>query len=180
MSIDHSHVAFSIVNQMHAMVAYWDTNDRCLFSNVAYQRWFNKTLEEMATISLQDLLGPDLYALNLPYLQGVMRGEKQVFEHTLARASDEPHRYLTTYIPDVEEGVVCGFSVHVTELPVPPKPMEWLPVCSNCKDVQAATGDWYSFEEYFSKLSKVNFTHGLCPKCLPHFFPNTDFEKKAS
>ncbi|WP_395744650.1 PAS domain-containing protein [Prosthecobacter sp.] len=171
MSIDPCQVAFSIVNQMHAMMAYWDTRERCLFSNRAYQQWFGKTPEEIASISMHDLLGPELYTLNRPYLQGVMRGEKQIFERTLRQASGVSRRFLATYLPDMEEGVVCGFSVHATELPTLPAPQEWLPICSNCKDIRSPSGVWYPVEEHLFTHSKINFTHGLCPKCLPRYFP---------
>lgn len=171
MSIDLSHVAFSILNQMHAMVSYWDTSERCLFSNQAYQKWFGKTPDEMAAISMRDLLGPELYELNRPYLQGVMRGEKQIFERTLHHSSGTARRFLATYIPDEEEGVVCGFSAHVTELPAPTASQEWLSICSNCKDIRSANGEWHPVEEYFFMHSNANFTHGLCPRCMPRYFP---------
>ncbi len=62
-----SYVAFSIVDHISAMVAYWDFNERCVFSNDAYREWFGISPEQMVGMSLEELLGP-LYEKNLPAL----------------------------------------------------------------------------------------------------------------
>lgn len=77
-SADPAQLALRAVNQISAMVAYWDSEQRCLFSNEAYREWFGKSPAEMLGMSMQDLLGP-LYALNLPYIHGALRGEPQQF-----------------------------------------------------------------------------------------------------
>ena len=41
-----SYVALSIVNHISAMVAYWDCNQRCVFSNDAYREWFGTSPEQ--------------------------------------------------------------------------------------------------------------------------------------
>ena len=181
MSVDLCQAAFSIVNHMHAMVAYWTADERCTFSNHSYQSWFGKTPEEMAGISLQELLGPSLYDLNRPHIQGVLRGEKQIFERHLTHStSGVTQRFLATYTPDVVEDVVRGFSAHATELPVQIRLHEWLPICANCKDIQAATGEWHPVEEYLWQHSAITFTHGLCPKCMPRYFPSADAVVKSA
>jgi PAS domain-containing protein len=180
MSLDLCQVALSIVNQMHAMVAYWTADERCTFSNRAYQRWFDKSPEEMAKISLQELLGSSVYELNNTHIQGALRGEKQVFERHLTGSSGATQRFLATYTPDVVEDVVLGFSAHVTELPSQIRLREWLPICANCKDIRTATGEWHPIEEYLWQYSAITFTHGLCPKCMPHYFPSANAEMKPS
>lgn len=175
MTVDHCQVAFNIVNQMHAMVAYWDADERCVFSNHSYQTWFDKNSQEMAGISMQELLGPALYKLNHSHIQGALRGEKQIFERRLTHSrSGETLRFLTTYTPDPAGDAVRGFSVHAVELPTQTRLQEWLPICSSCKDIRTTSGEWYSLEDYFSRHSSITFTHGLCPKCMPRYFPSTD------
>ncbi|MFC5454161.1 PAS domain-containing protein [Prosthecobacter fluviatilis] len=171
MTPDKCQKAFSIINQIHALIAYWDADERCVFSNRAYQTWFRKSPEQMTDISMQDLLGPVVYSQNLPHIRAALRGEKQVFERQLTDSGDITRRFVATYTPDVAEGTVRGFSVHATELPAQPHFSEWLPICASCKDVQLSTGQWLPVEDYLFQCSSFNFTHGLCPKCLPRYFP---------
>ncbi len=43
---------------------------------------------------------------------------------------------------------------------------EILPICSSCKKIRDDAGYWHSVEQYFSRHSKRDFTHGLCPACF--------------
>lgn len=42
-------------------------------------------------------------------------------------------------------------------------------ICAWCKLIQSAPGDWTTFEHYFSTQKGIEFTHGICPKCLAAF-----------
>jgi DNA-binding NtrC family response regulator len=44
-----------------------------------------------------------------------------------------------------------------------------LPICSGCKQIRAADGTWQPIEQYLFEHSEVQFTHGLCPKCVTYF-----------
>lgn len=46
-----------------------------------------------------------------------------------------------------------------------------LPICSYCKKVRDDKGDWKQIESYISEHSELFFTHGLCPECLAHHYP---------
>ncbi len=43
-----------------------------------------------------------------------------------------------------------------------------LPICSACKKIRNARGDWTRLEEYIREHSHADFTHGLCPDCVTH------------
>lgn len=58
------------------MLAYWDASLRCRFANRAYESWFGVSPEELIGRHMSELLGP-LYELNLPYIEGALRGEPQ-------------------------------------------------------------------------------------------------------
>lgn len=107
--------ALRVVNQISAMVAYWDTDQRCVFSNDAYRQWFGKAPERMVGMTMKDLLGP-LYEKNLPYIRGALAGEQQVFERRIHLPNGETRDSVATYTPDVRHGVVQGFSVHVADV----------------------------------------------------------------
>jgi len=46
-----------------------------------------------------------------------------------------------------------------------------LPICCKCKNIrddsgkEPGTGDWIRLEEYLSRHSKIDVSHGLCPNC---------------
>lgn len=46
-----------------------------------------------------------------------------------------------------------------------------IPICAHCKKVRNDTGYWQQVEEYIAKHTAALFTHGLCPECVPIFFP---------
>lgn len=106
-----------VTDHVTAMLAYWDRNLICRFANNAYYEWFNKTREEMIDrIHISELLGP-LYEKNLPYINNVLAGRKQVFEREIPLPDGSGVRHsLATYIPDIVNGQVIGFFVHVADI----------------------------------------------------------------
>lgn len=49
-----------------------------------------------------------------------------------------------------------------------------IPICSSCKKVRDDTGYWGQVEEYISARTEADFTHGLCPDCLEHYYDEMD------
>jgi PAS domain S-box-containing protein len=90
----------------------------CRFANAAYREWFGKTREEMVDkMTIKELLGP-LYEKNLPYISGALAGKNQTFEREIPLPSDAGGlRYsLANYFPDIVNGKVRGFFVHVADI----------------------------------------------------------------
>jgi len=108
-------VSLRVVNHIPAMIAYWDSSEKCVFSNDAYLVWFGREPSSMIGMSLAQLLGP-LYALNLPYIKGALRGERQMFERQIPLPGGEVRDTIATYTPDIIDGVVLGFSAHVADV----------------------------------------------------------------
>jgi ligand-binding sensor domain-containing protein len=52
-----------------------------------------------------------------------------------------------------------------------------LPICSYCKKVRDDAGYWDQVEEYITKRSQAQFSHGICPDCLKEHFPQ--YEEKV-
>ena len=46
-----------------------------------------------------------------------------------------------------------------------------LPICSSCKKIRDDKGYWNSLEQYISRHSDAEFSHGLCPACATRMFP---------
>ena len=45
-----------------------------------------------------------------------------------------------------------------------------LTVCSHCKKIKNDEETWCGYDEYFSKNSKILFSHGLCPSCMKEHY----------
>ncbi len=105
-----------VVDSVPAMLAYWDSSLRCRFANGAYERWFGISPKALIGKHISELLGP-LYKLNLPYIEAVLRGQPQEFEREIPDPAGGPPRHsLANYVPDVVDGVVRGFFVHVADV----------------------------------------------------------------
>lgn len=110
-----SNIAMRVTNQVTAMLAYWNTNQVCLFANDAYLDWFGKSGRQVMGMTMQELLGP-LYEKNLPYITAAMNGERQVFEREIRTPSGEIRHSIATYTPDIVDGQVRGIIVHVADV----------------------------------------------------------------
>ena len=106
----------SLLDHLEAMVAYWDKDEKCRFANSAYESWFGKTRAQMIGITLQQLLGPELYKMNSPYRVAAYAGQVQVFERTLTTPQGEIRHSLATYTPHMVDGQVQGIFAHVTDV----------------------------------------------------------------
>jgi hypothetical protein len=42
-----------------------------------------------------------------------------------------------------------------------------LPICAWCKKIRTQSGDWTKLEAYITAHSEANFSHCVCPECLP-------------
>jgi PAS domain S-box-containing protein len=105
-----------LVDHVPSMLAYWDRDLRCRFANRAYERWFGVDPDSLVGTSIRELLGPDLFAANEPYIRAALRGEQQVFERVVPGPGGIRRHSLATYIPDVRGDEVMGFIAHVTEV----------------------------------------------------------------
>jgi PAS domain S-box-containing protein len=195
MAIDPAQAALIAVNHISAMIAYWDAEQRCVFSNDAYREWFGRTPKEMIGMTMAELLGP-LYVLNQPYIEGALAGRKQIFERRIPLPGGGVKDSIATYIPDVIEGKVRGFWAHVADVTsiVEREAMlertirerdaalaevnalrGLLPICASCKSIKDEQGEWRSIEAYVSERSNARFSHGICPTCFAKLYPSVKF-----
>jgi len=42
-----------------------------------------------------------------------------------------------------------------------------IPICSYCHQIRDDDGVWERMESYVSKYTKAQFSHGICPECVP-------------
>jgi CheY-like chemotaxis protein len=53
----------------------------------------------------------------------------------------------------------------------------FLPTCAHCKKIRDEQGTWHGLETYITEHSEAQFSHGLCPDCIPTYFP--DYHPKS-
>lgn len=49
-----------------------------------------------------------------------------------------------------------------------------VPICAHCKKIRDDAGYWHQVETYVHDHTEAEFSHGLCPDCIPQFFPNPE------
>jgi PAS domain S-box-containing protein len=47
-----------------------------------------------------------------------------------------------------------------------------LPICANCKKIRDDKGYWEQVEAYVSRHTDARFSHGICPDCMSHMYPD--------
>lgn len=105
-----------LIDSLPAMIGYWDHNGRNVIANDAYVEFFGMTPDEIRGRHIEDVLGEEVYALNLPYITRVLAGEEQLFERTLLDQNGLTRYTQASYIPDIVHGKVRGFYVLVTDV----------------------------------------------------------------
>lgn len=105
-----------LLDHVPAMLAYWDADGRNVVANAAYREWFGLEPAAIRGMHMRDLLGEEVYAQNLPYIEGALSGEEQFFDRTLTDAGGRVRRTQAAYIPDVVDGDTAGFFVLVTDV----------------------------------------------------------------
>ena len=109
-------VFHAVLDRLPAMVAYWDRDLRNVIANDAYVEWFGITPAQMRGIHIREVLGERVFAMNLPYIEGALAGEEQLFDRTLVDTLGRTRHTQASYVPDIVDGEVRGFSGLVTDV----------------------------------------------------------------
>jgi PAS domain S-box-containing protein len=177
----------AVVDTVPAMLAYWNASQHCVFANRAYIKWFGVRPEELIGHTLEELLGPTLYPLNLPHIEGALRGEPQEFEREIPDPSGgAPRHSRANYVPHVEGTTVLGFYVLVSDITLRKKMEDdlrlakevaedalaeartlrgLLPMCAWCRKIRGPKGNWDELETFLLKNTDASITHGVCDAC---------------
>src|SRR6185369_16840057 len=98
-----------IIDNIPAMVAYWDRNLLIRFANSACRATFG-VLPDSNT-HMRDVFGAAQFERLKPFIDGALRGEPQRFEREVLGVTGERLHALTHYVPDYRDGAVAGFYV---------------------------------------------------------------------
>ena len=108
----------AILDALPAMVGYYDAGLRNRFANRSYVEFLGVTPEQIRGRHVSEVLGPELYAMNRPYIERACAGEPQLFERTISDPNGASRHTQESYIPDVVDGKVRGVVVLVTDITV--------------------------------------------------------------
>jgi PAS domain S-box-containing protein len=106
----------AVLNALPAMVGYWGKDLRNRMANDAYVEFFGRTPEELRGMHVRDVLGPELYEYSLPYIEGALAGDRQLFDREIVIPSGETRFTQASYIPDLVDGEVRGFFALVIDI----------------------------------------------------------------
>ncbi|MBL0749968.1 sensor histidine kinase [Nocardioides baculatus] len=105
-----------LLDQLPALVAYWDADGRNVVANHAYVDYYGMDPADLRGMHISDLLGDELYARNLPYISGALAGREQIFDRTLVDRHGITHYMQGSYVPDMAGDVVRGFFALLTDV----------------------------------------------------------------
>lgn len=100
----------SITDAVPELIAYFDTNMRCQFANKGYQNRHQKPVEAIIGMTIKELMGAALFAVNESHIRAVLAGERQQFERFFTLPDGSVAHVLANYIPDFDEsGTIIGY-----------------------------------------------------------------------
>jgi PAS domain S-box-containing protein len=105
-----------VMDATPGLMAYWTSDLRCKLANKPYFEWFGRTADGIIGISVLELFGEKLFAINEPHIRGVLAGEKQQFEREMTSADGKLRQTLVNFIPDVVGDEVLGYFAQSTDV----------------------------------------------------------------
>jgi len=45
-------------------------------------------------------------------------------------------------------------------------------ICANCHNIRDKQNDWHPVADFINSRFKINFSHGICPKCAKKLYPD--------
>ena len=105
----------AILDNVPALVGYWDRDLHSRFGNHAYLDWFGIHPKDIVGKHIRDVIGDDPYQSNAPFIEGVLAGTAQRFERRIATPAGMRLAFVS-YIPDVRDGTVAGFYAMIIDL----------------------------------------------------------------
>ena len=104
-----------LIDNLPALVARFDSDERCVFANQRALEIQGLTEQETAGRRLSDALH-DVYALYAPHIPLVMAGQRTAFEGVGMR-DGKPAHYIVTLVPERDpSGAVNGFFLMTSDI----------------------------------------------------------------
>ena len=99
-----------------AMIGYWNSDLRNEYASNAYSQYMGWSPEKLKGAHLSELLGPQMFRLNLPYVQLVLAGQEQHFERTVTDTGGRVRHLQISYVPRRSGNIVVGFIAQIFDV----------------------------------------------------------------
>jgi PAS domain S-box-containing protein len=105
-----------LADNVPSQYSYVDAGEVYRYVNRRYVQRFGLPADRIVGRSVREILGPERYSIARPYIEGVLAGQPQHYEHEFAFV-DGIHMMDVIYTPDTaEDGSVRGFFVLVHDI----------------------------------------------------------------
>jgi PAS domain S-box-containing protein len=109
--------AGTVLDRLPAIVATWDTDERCRYANAACGRWLGLDPAAVVGMPLADALGAQLYAINREDIAAALAGRPRTLDRVVVNAAGHRRTCQAGYVPLLaDDGGVTGLLVHVTDI----------------------------------------------------------------
>lgn len=106
----------TIANSIPGMLVYWNKGLRVEFANRLYASRLCREVDDILGATLEDIMGEGGAREQEPYIERVFQGETLNYESTLEVGPGKILETRTHLIPDIREGEVRGFVVHIEDI----------------------------------------------------------------
>lgn len=105
-----------IADNLPALIAYVDADQRYRFNNKAYVSWMGRTPESLYGVQLKDAVGEQAYGRVKPFIETALAGDRTIHEWW-AHFPTGLRFVRSEYIPDRrDDGSIAGFYVLASDL----------------------------------------------------------------
>jgi len=97
-----------VMDGVPALLAYVDRDERFVYVNNAYERWYGIPKENIIGKNVKEIMFPDVYERASQNYKKVLNGETVVSEALTSNRNGEERYVRAHYVPHVSDGVVHG------------------------------------------------------------------------
>ena len=170
-----------------------DAEGRFLYVNEPLARAFQRPVDQWLGRTDEDIIGAEAAEPILEHDLTVFNTEQMVVTQEIAATPDGRTHYWLSYkfLLRSADGQkrLGGLSFDITDRKATESEHErliselrealaqvktlsgFIPICASCKNIRDDAGYWQQIEQYLSKHSDLEFTHGICPACLEKLYP---------
>jgi PAS domain S-box-containing protein len=106
-----------IADEIPSLIAYVDAEQRYRFNNLAYERWFGFSREELHGKHLRELIGDEPWNAVRHHVEAALSGKEVEFEQEMRYSHGGPRFIRASYVPHRDEtGRVLGYVALVNDV----------------------------------------------------------------
>jgi PAS domain S-box-containing protein len=132
---------------------------------------FSRAELESGKVSLASLTPREWFPADARAVEEARRyGRSKLYEKEYVR-KDGTRVPLLAACAALDERDAVAFAIDISERRRLERQVKWLsgmvPICAACKRIRNEEGQWQELESYMITRISADFSHGICPACLP-------------